>query len=338
MSAAGEPRRELAFVVPPLDGPVTGGTLYNRELLSALAAHATVRVLGPDGVSGSGEGSPFVWLDSLFLARAPELKARSGRPVALFLHYLPTFVRLGRAALPGELSPEEQAALRCADALWVPSAFMRDAIEASGVPTQKIHVLEPGSHARLASKRERVQGRPRVSCVGNLTAGKGCLELLRELALQLAASDDFELAIVGSTTVDPVYADACRDVARALKVCVRFLGELTPAATLAELARADLFVSASRMESYGMALAEARVSGVPILALDAGNARAHVSAEAGGQLAENPADLARLLLELTRASTTLAERAARARAHAPSPRSWASVALEFLAQLEKCEK
>ncbi len=50
-------------------------------------------------------------------------------------------------------------------------------------------------------------------------------------------------------------------------------GCLPPTDVARELQRADLFVSASRNESFGMAVAEATACGAPVLAFDAGEIR-----------------------------------------------------------------
>ena len=61
---------EHCFVVPPLHGPITGGTLYNRELLGALRAQAgaSIRVLEfSAAVLGDVLGvASWVWIDSLW--------------------------------------------------------------------------------------------------------------------------------------------------------------------------------------------------------------------------------------------------------------------------------
>jgi glycosyltransferase involved in cell wall biosynthesis len=123
-------------------------------------------------------------------------------------------------------------------------------------------------------------------------------------------------------------------LARRVSLC----GAQSPEETAAALARAELLVSASRMESYGMALAEARVVGVPILACAGGNARAHVAPEAGGQLVPDVPALARACLELARAPERLRERIEQARAHALPARSWHSAAQDFLDQFASLEK
>jgi glycosyltransferase involved in cell wall biosynthesis len=148
--------------------------------------------------------------------------------------------------------------------------------------------------------------------------------------------DRFRLRIIGGSDAQPAYARHCVSLVAdnaLLAQRVEFLGELDQRQVFAWLARSALFVSASRMESYGMALAEARAHGTPILARAGGHVSAHVQPEAGGQLVEDEEQLARALLELTRQPERLQRRIALAETSRPM-RSWRTAALEFGAVLE----
>src|SRR5581483_1295382 len=96
------------------------------------------------------------------------------------------------------------------------------------------------------------------------------------------------------------------------------------------LAAADVLVSASRMESFGMALAEARALGVPILARAGGNAASLVDFASGGELCSDDAQLAHALVALAQDRDELRARAARAARHR-LVRSWHDAAAEFVA-------
>jgi glycosyltransferase involved in cell wall biosynthesis len=371
------------FVLPALDGPLTGGTLYNRGLLAALAQIAKVDVLelsAPElgnalatasrsrqieyrrwlrraggflrpSLVGAAEirnahltrGAGFTWLDSLYLHALPELQRHAPGPVGLIVHYLASFVELGRAATPGELSAEERSALQSADALLVTSAFMRDAIEALVAPKKPILVVEPSVNAERSLAMPEVSAELSVVVVGNVVPGKGIEAWLRALETALAVRDRLRVSIVGSLRLAPDYAERCQRLVResaSLGERVVFLDSLSQPETLAVLARSELFVSASRMESYGIALAEARAVGVPILALAGGNAAAHVTAEGGGALVEDDEALARACLGLARDRASSRERLgkARARARLVPARSWSDAAREFSAQLAEWAK
>ncbi|HEY4107343.1 MAG TPA: glycosyltransferase family 4 protein [Polyangiaceae bacterium] len=332
------------FVAPPLTGPITGGTLYNRELTTALARLTELVVIefaAPE-LDAVLDRAASVWVDSVYLDALPALSRRAPGRTALMLHYLPSFVELGRTALAAELNPVERAALEAADAFLVPSGFMRDALEAIVAPTpKKIFVVEPGSSAVPALAEHARSAELAAILLGNVVPGKGIAEWLRALATELLPSDPLRVSIVGSLVADRAYAARCRrlvDESLFLRERVVFSGACPHDEALGLVAAADVFVSASRMESYGIALGEARALGTPILARAGGNAAAHVSAEAGGELCSDETALARALVALARNPAAFAGRKQAARSHTPPLRSWLDAAREFLTQLIEYEK
>jgi glycosyltransferase involved in cell wall biosynthesis len=143
------------------------------------------------------------------------------------------------------------------------------------------------------------------------------------------------LTIVGSFEFDRVYAGRCQALlARSAPLAgrVHLKGELSQKDTARELSRSNLLVSSSCMESYGMALAEARSTGVPILALNAGNAKAHVTADGGGELVRTHRELVSRFLELCRSTEEHGARIANAQATRCPPRDWSEAAQDFIRQ------
>jgi len=337
-------RVEHCFVVPALNGPVTGGTLYNRELGAALAGAAASIALGElcgAPLRRSLSAARRVWVDSLYMGALPELKRAASCPVGLVLHYLPTMVRLGRAARASELSAVEQNAVCAADTFLVTSDFMREALEPLVATPKPILVVAPGCRARRAPAAPQPSLGLRALLVGNVVPGKGIEPFLQALATSLGKDDQLGLSIIGSLEADPGYAERCQRLVSespALAQRVTWHGALTPEQALAELAEAELLLSASVMESYGMALAEARVTGVPILARAGGNVACHVAVSAGGELVASTSELVRACLELARTPLQLRQRIASARLRAPAARSWSEAAREFRAQVASLEK
>ena len=332
------------FVVPSLSGPISGGTLYNRELCRALeqlgAPTSVAEITQPRLLTALAEVD-WVWVDSLYLAAVPDLVRASPGRVGLLAHYLPSFVRCGRAARPLELSGEERDALSCANAFLVTSAFMREALAALVGSSKPTLVAYPGSHARLSPEPPNPSPGLRALMIGNVVPGKGLEALLRALAKQLQAADSFELWVVGSLTFDAAYAGRCQRLIAESPMLVdrvKLLGACSPEHTLRLLAEAELLISASCMESFGMALAEARIVGTPILACAGGNAAAHVSVEAGGQLVDTPEALAAAGIELARAPGRVRQRVGQARSHASPARTWAETARRLLDQLACLER
>ena len=329
----------LFLVAPDLAGPPTGGTRYNAELLGALGEVGVSAVrIGLDearvAVRGGSRGR--FLLDSLYLDELPALRSLGGEGARIFalVHYLPSLVR---AALRGGDSRRDREAWRveteavaAASGFVVPSELLRGELERRGARPETILVLEPGIAVRPALEAPSLD-RVRALLVGSLVEGKGVLGLFEALARELSAGDRFELCVVGSERAEPEYAQACRRAARetqALRGRVTFDGELAPREVRTRLHESNLFVSASLTESYGMALAEARAAGVPIVAREGGNVSAHVEPESGGELAPDDQGVARACVALSRNAGEHARRltAARSWAHRARTVSWIEVA------------
>jgi glycosyltransferase involved in cell wall biosynthesis len=323
-----------AFIVPDLDRPITGGTLFNASLIAWLRAlRCPCRVLSCQAAAPAmAKANPgdWFWVDSLYLEMLPRLAmtSRVGAGLGLLLHYLPSL--LGDEAAP--LSETETAALRTAQAIVVPSTYLRTKVEQAIGPRARILRVEPG---RLAHGVASLPQPPaRMVMVANLLPGKGVVAFLRTLAARIRPDDDVSLSIIGSSAMDPAYAKRCGEVARhpALGGRVRLEGALPPDQTVARMSAANLFVSASLMESYGMALAEARCLGLPIVAVPGGHVAAHIDPEAGGERCATPASLADACLSLARDPVEHRRRLALARARALPPRPWSTAAHSFVLQ------
>jgi glycosyltransferase involved in cell wall biosynthesis len=328
----------LGLIAPALDGPPTGGTLYDAELLSALrvvgvqCAHFLLPA-GRDAVARGAAGLVFV--DSLYLDALPELRALArGCELYLLLHYLPSLVEHGREVSRDELRPIERDALDSADGFLVTSVFMQRVLQQLGVGSRPLLCVEPGVALppKAASNHRET---PRAVMLCNVVEGKGVLALLTALATRIAGSSGFDLQIAGRLDLEPHYAEACRTLIESnasLRASVKLLGPLPHREAIALLQSADVLVSSSRMESFGTALSEARAAGVPIIARAGGNVAAHVRAEAGGTLLADEAAVAMHLIELAGKRHVLAERQRRA-GRAASARSWDRAAAELMAQL-----
>ena len=110
----------------------------------------------------------------------------------------------------------------------------------------------------------------------------------------------WELVIGGSLERDPATAGRLRAAVTAAGIGdrVRLPGELGEADLAAAYAAADLFVSASLYEGYGMALAEALARGLPIVAATGGAVADTVPVSAG--LLVPPGDVPALAAALRR--------------------------------------
>ena len=330
------------FIVPPVNGPLSGGTLYNRELLRELSSLGlAVGALEPPAALEALEAgvAGVYWVDSLFLSHFAAFRQanRQLRPLGLLAHYLPSLVDKSDDVTPEDLSPDEAFALARADVTLAPSDYMKRTLDRLGLAAKaRCLVVEPGCPAPgVVAGAVGVVG-VRAVLVANLTPGKGVEPFLRALAAELRDDDELRLEIVGRLDVDAAYTQACFEAVQQhpkLARRVTFSGALTPAGVTERLRSSNLLVSASRMESFGMAIAEARTLGLPVLALARGNVPALVEPAAGGVLASTDGALARACVELARDPATRRRNLALARSHPRPPRSFAEAARDFVAQL-----
>ncbi len=226
----------------------------------------------------------------------PEVLARTGIPVARFLHDHRLFclrehkvTALGRRpctritglkcyACPGFLqrSPRwpgwrlvglaslrrEQAANRCLDALVVPSSYLRDHAIAHGFPADRLHVIplfvDPPPDATPVTPRDA----DRLLFVGALTRGKG-LDLLLDAMERLPPR--VRLTVVGTGP----QAAWFRRIAerRGLDRRVAFLGTLDTASLEAQYRTAVCLVLPNRQpETFGLVGPEALRHATPVVA------------------------------------------------------------------------
>lgn len=129
----------------------------------------------------------------------------------------------------------------------------------------KMFVGRCGLDLEALPQRERPQnGRPRVVCVGRLSAEKGHFGLLEAFHAVRSSGLDAELVLVG----DGPERERIEDTIHALNLGahVQLLGRLPADGTLQEIARADLLVLASFMEGLPVVLMEAMALGLPVIA------------------------------------------------------------------------
>ncbi|MGH1342417.1 MAG: glycosyltransferase family 4 protein [Nannocystales bacterium] len=300
-------------MAPPLEGPITGGTLYNRFLCEALTRCGD-RV---EVVAAAADCEGFAWVDSLFLPHVAELWSR--RPMGLLAHYLPSVFE-GRT----ELESFERLALRHAALVVCTGAWMLDTVAELGVPMQRLALVEPGVSA-AASVADPVDGVMTALLVGTVTQRKGVLELIEEVR-RSPPTEPWRLEVLGDQAAEPEYAQACKDAAVGLPVA--FLGARPPEEALDVIGRADVLVSAATVESYGMAIAEAQACGVPVLARRGGHVAQLVSRVPSGVVVDGVPALVTELRRHAQAPAYLADLREISRAHRPK-RTWDDAASEF---------
>jgi hypothetical protein len=310
----------LLFVVPEgIDDParVSGGNVYDRHVRDGLAGlgwHVRMSpVTDATGVASALAGRPrgdLVLVDGLVAAWSPEALEASPATVVVLAHMV-------AAAFPGATAGGERRALAAASRVIATSEWTAGELVRLGFTgPDRISVAVPG--AREAGASTPVMD-GELLCVGVVARHKGQDILLEALA----GLDDQRWActIAGSASTEPAFASEITRAAERFGGRVRMPGVLDSDALDAAYARAAVLVAPSRVETFGMSIADARSRGLPVIASRVGGIPEAVAG--GGALLVRDGDADALASALRRWMTepALRERlrreAARARASAP---------------------
>lgn len=287
---------DAAFAVPgDIDAP-TGGYAYARKLFELLPALGVAlrHVELPGGFPHPSEAeladaarrlrtaAPAVYLiDGLaYGAMRPELLAGFAAPIVALVHHPLGFETGLSPARRDELLKSEAAALELA-ARVISSSKLTARVLASefGVPREKIEIAEPGTEA---APRARGTGRPvSLLAVGAISPRKAYADLVHALAG--VKNLDWRLTIVGSRERSP---ETVRSLERAilesgLNERIELTGAIADTRLDGIYDAADVFVSPSLFEGYGMVLTEAMARGLPLILSTGGAAIETVPDEAG---------------------------------------------------------
>lgn len=337
------PALRVAFLVPgPLEQP-TGGYRYDREMLAGLTergwrvdVHALAgRFPYPDGRARESLAEALAAIpssvpllaDGLTLAAlAAHRRALDGRRLLVLLHHPAALERgLGDRRLR-VLAQAERQVLALADGVLTTS---RQTLDGLDYPPGRARVVHPGVDAP-ARRRRRQSGPQRLLSVASVTPRKGHDVLLQALA-GLTHLPWF-LTCIGDLDRDPRFA--ARVQARAGRLGlggrIRFAGAVDGRQLARAYARADLFVSASFHEGFGMAAAEALAHGVPVLATRVGGLVEALPPPARLWVPRGDAGALRRALGLFLTSVPIAARLERgARYAAKRRRSWNEAREDF---------
>ncbi len=282
----GDATRVVHFVVPEgIDDPsrTSGGNVFDRRVAAGLAtrgwdvrmeqvdagpaAEATLARLLSTFSGDLGRAAP-VLIDGLVARRAPAVleTAAERLPIAVLAHMVgAAFPDADRQEVEGE-----RRALRAAQYVIATSEWTRGVLVArEGIVPARIVVAVPGAAEAPVASGTAAGGA--LLCVGVVAPHKG-QDVLIEALRTLDPNGPWTCTIAGSLAAFPSYAD---------RICALAAGaglgdRITMAGTLTEhelddaYRGADLVVAPSRVESYGMAIADALRRGIPVVASTVG--------------------------------------------------------------------
>ena len=285
---------DLTFVISADYAQRTGGWIYDHRLLQELAAGGwRIRTAtlpagfpAPSPVARAQSAATFaaiaddsvVLVDQLCLGVLPEVAAAEGDRLRLVMivHHPLALEGYGSATGGAALARSEREALRHAAAVIATSAGTAELLRDDyAVPPDRLVVAVPGVDPRPLARGSGGSLLNLLS-VGALVPRKNQGLLLGALAGLKHLP--WRLTLAGNLTRAPEHVARLRGMIAGcdLSARVRLPGEVSEARLRRLWLSADVFVSASRHEGYGMAIAEAFAHGVPVVATYAGAAGAWV--------------------------------------------------------------
>lgn len=306
------------FIVPGSIDTRTGGSIYNRRMVQALRdlgrpvdvveledgfPHPSQQALShaADALRGLPDGAIAI-IDGMAYSTMPDVvEAEASRLRLVALMHLPLAVSIDLDAdiddnVAATLDVAERRALAAA-ALVVVTGQAALVMLPDNVPADRIVVVEPGTDRAPVAKGSG-GSRLELLCVGSISPVKG-QDLLVE-ALSAVPHKRWHLTCAGSLRRHPEAMRNLKAKARSLGIDVRITlaGELDQAALSGLYDRSDLFVLATRQETYGMAIAEALARGLPVISTAVGAIADLVGTDAG--IVVPPADVPALTDALSR--------------------------------------
>lgn len=345
----------LWFAVPGDIETLTGGTIYDKKVMSELrAAGWTVEHLQwpasfpfPSSddlatVTASLAGLPdgaLVLIDGLAFGAMPRKAAAEAerlRLVALVHH--PLALESGLPAdVAARLRVSEREALKHARAVIVTSMMTATTLARDfGVSPAQITVATPGIDRPAPTSRTRPDAGTSLLAVGTVTPRKAYDVLVSGLAL--IAKLDWQCTIAGSLDRTPETAAAIRRQIQKLGLTQRItlMGEVADTAPLYRAA--DIFVLPSRYEGFGMAIAEALAHGLPVVATRVGAIPEVVPEDAGILVPpDDPAALADALRRLIESAPVRQAFIDGARAAAETFAGWRDTTARIASALDAVE-
>lgn len=320
------------FLIPDPATFVSGGNLYNAELMLALEKQSVpycrcsleeFEVTIPNGIT---------WIDTLWMKDwSHEYQGTTG----LIVHHLGSMYPESDA----DTTESERKLIADFDLFLCTSEFTAGYLEELGIERDRCIIVEPGMHLEVPDHREYPIDPLKALIVANLVPRKGILpflEAVQDLAYQ---GGDFTITIAGSSMLDPGYAQACKDFvadSSALAEKIEFVGELNQAEMRDAYLAHSIFLSPSMMETYGMAIKEALCMGLPTFTMaNAGFSQFHFDQMGqSGARASSHRHLAEFLIQTARSSRHRDSLFDQQWQNKPAPLTWTDQARSFTQQTE----
>lgn len=257
------------FVIPDVDSFVSGGNLYNKAFVTALSKLAEVKTVAFREWKNNPSKECVTIIDSIYIDDIKINEIRPKKNYVLLLHYLDVFFEQQNS---NELLLKRLEQLANFDYFIVTGKYSEDWLMSNGVKKENIFLLNPMISIDGAKLQKEYHLPLQLLMIGNFVPVKGYVEFLQELDVQQPA--DILISIIGDGNIDIIYANKVKEIIDQsvyLKHVCRIIGTTDHKHIAQHFQEHDLLISASYFETFGMAIHEALLFGMPVLALPSGN-------------------------------------------------------------------
>lgn len=298
----------IHFVIPDVNAFQSGGNIYNKNLIEGLLKIGySIKVMEWEAFSMLKElFKGYYFFDTLYFAQLASFLPKKTNNAQFFLivHHLESLYPPKNWTSKDYFSQKEYPVLRLFDGFLTSSQFTADYLESNHLTAKKI-VIPPAIDFQPISNLKKIRSNIQAIMVANLVERKGILPFLQILANSqpLQQTQNLQIHLIGTNEIEPDYAKACLQLLeknKALKKLIFYHGQLSPQQVHSLYQKGNLFISTAFMETYGMALQEARAFQLPILALKGGNVNNHVENGQTGWLVDNMVEVVQQLENLVK--------------------------------------
>ncbi len=256
------------FIIPNPESFPSGGNIYNRQIIDALKKTGEeVLISPPEFIQISKTNSDIYIWDTLYLDQMTDVPFETlpGKHIML-IHHLQSMY----PGPPENFQQFELPILEKMDAFWVTSDYSKDYLRNRKV-IQPIWVMRPIFNGPKFNGSQHPSSF-KALIASNLVERKGILPFLK-LLHSPGTIPNFKIYITGNHELEPDYANACIQYVNHnnLKNVVHFLGPIRREDLFVLYQEADLYISTSFFETFGMSIQEALYYGTPVLAISGGN-------------------------------------------------------------------
>ena len=300
--------RAITFVIPDVTAFQSGGNIYNKNLIDGLKKNGqSIEVL--DWAAFSKVTAPlegYYFFDTLYFRQLKKFLPQKAKNASCYLivHHLESLYPPKDWTADAYFKQKEYPILKLFDGFLTSSQFTAAYLTKHHLNAPKI-IIPPAINFQTKKTTETAISKIQVVMVANLVERKGVLPFLQLLASTpfLQQTQNLQLHLIGTSEIEPDYAQACLQLIEknpSLKKIIYYHGQLSPTQVHSFYQKANLFISTAFMETYGMALQEARAFQLPILALKGGNVENHVENGRTGWLFDKMEDLVQQLANLVK--------------------------------------